>query len=108
MDMAARAGDSPGEVAELARWGPHPTWRLTPTSLDFACGCGARRFRTLYGARPSDPIIFRGLPEQAVYVRACATHEARVNDYVHFQGFTDLAQWRAHRWRELTGESWAA
>jgi hypothetical protein len=95
---------SPSEVVELARYARAPRWRLTPKFLEFECGCSALRCRTLNGALPSDPIIFRGLPEQAVYFRSCRAHEAGLNDYVHFQGFVDFAQWRTSRWTQLTGE----
>lgn len=103
-DVAVRANEDPEFASDLAAFGRHPRWRLSQKWIEFQCGCRAQRFRTLQGAKPFDPIIFRGLPEQAVYDLPCEPHEAGLNDYVKFGGYVDFKQWRNSRLRLITGE----
>ena len=102
--LAERAGSDPHEAAELAAFGRHPRWRLGTKWIEFECGCTARRFRDLKDVVNFDPIIFKGLPEQAVYDEPCAAHEAGLNDYVKFGHFVDFKQWRNSRLQKITGE----
>lgn len=103
-DLAVRAGEDPQEAAELAAFGRHPRWKLGMKWIEFECGCTARRFRDLSTTQNFDPIIFKGLPEQAVYDRPCNAHEAGLNDYVHFGKYVDFKQWRESRLQKITGE----
>ena len=103
-DMAVKAGEDPQEAAELAAFGRHPRWKLSTKWIEFDCGCYCQRFRELKNVQDFDPIIFKGLPEQAVYDRPCAPHEAGLNDYVKFGHYVDFQQWRNARLQKITGE----
>lgn len=102
--MAVKAGTDPVEAAELAAFGKNPRWKLSAKWIEFECGCYAQRFRNLENVQNFDPIIFKGLPEQAVYARPCAPHEAGLNDFVKFGHFVDFQQWRNSRLQKITGE----
>ena len=102
--LAMSANEDPEEIVALAEFGRHPRWSIGTRWIEFACGCRARRVRTLQTSAPFDPIIFRGLPEQAVYDKPCQAHEAGVNDYVHFGGYVDFDQWKQDRLAKITGE----
>ena len=103
-DLAIRAGEDPQEAAELAAFGNHPRWRMDTRFIEFQCGCVAQRFRKLTHVEQFEPIIFKGLPEQAVYDRPCKAHEAGLNDYVKFGHYVDFEQWRNSRLQNITGE----
>jgi len=96
------AGEDPNEELPRDPWAPR--WRIDAGWVEFECGCRAERCDVLHGAKPYDPIIFRGLPEQSVYDFACSRHEAGMNKYVHFGGFVDFAQWRRARRAILMGK----
>ena len=81
-----------------------PRWRMDAGWIEFECGCRAERCQVLHGARKYDPIIFRDLPEQAVYDWVCDRHAAGMNDYVHFGGFVDFPQWKRTRRAILMGK----
>lgn len=77
-------------------------WRVDEKWIEFECGCRAERNRHLHGAQPWEPIIFVGLPEQAVYDFVCSTHNAGMN--VRFMGhFVDFGQWHRERRKKLMG-----
>jgi hypothetical protein len=59
----------------------------------------------LYGAQSWDPVIFRNLPQQAVYEQVCHFHSPAMNVYVHFGGFADFAQWKRTRRGVLMGRA---
>ena len=84
----------PGELIEdpLA-----PRWRIDSRFIEFECGCRAERCRTLIDAKPWDPVIFRDLPQQAVYDYVCERHHAGMNTIVHFGKFIDFSQWKKAR-----------
>jgi len=103
VSIAAQGGVNADEALDIADPARHPRWNLGPRWIEFECGCRAERFRTLVGAANFDPIIFRGLPEQAVYDRACPRHEPSLNTYVHFGGYVDFNQWRTARLKMITG-----
>jgi hypothetical protein len=103
-EQARMANTDPEEAVGLAEFGNNPRWRMTTRDIEFECGCTARRFRSLVGVKDFDPIIFKGLPEQAVYHRPCSAHEAGMNKYIKFGGFVDFQQWKAARFRLITGE----
>ena len=44
-----------------------PRWKVGAKWIEFECGCRAERVDKLVSPKPWDPIIFVGLPEQAVY-----------------------------------------
>jgi hypothetical protein len=81
-----------------------PRWRMDPEWVEFECGCRAERCRDLKGPERYDPIIFRGLPEQAVYDFVCDRHAGGMNTYVHFGRFVDFAQWKRSRRAILMGK----
>jgi hypothetical protein len=103
-DQAKAANEDPQSAAELAEFEKAPRWRLSSKWIEFECGCTAQRFRTLRTEANYDPIIFRGLPEQAVYDSPCDPHLPGLNDYVKFGGYVDFSQWRRSRLQLITGE----
>jgi len=52
-----------------------PRWRLGVRWIEFECGCRAERCAKLIAPKKYDPIIFEGLPEQAVYDGVCDAHQ---------------------------------
>lgn len=88
---------------------PGCRWKISARWVEFECGCRAERvapnpiFRDF--ARPFDPIIFRDLPQQAVYEGTCDFHAPAMNVYVHFGHFVDFKQWAANRRPLLMGKA---
>lgn len=76
-------GESAGyrDAAEMADGTGQP-WTCDVRWVVFACGCRAERARSLNGPQPADPIIFRGLPQQAVYDSVCDTHRPKMDYYL--------------------------
>lgn len=89
------------DVAEQAD-GIGSGWTCDARWVVFSCGCRAERARSLVGARPADPIIFRGLPQQAVYDSVCDAHRPGM-DYYLGTGFYRLtfADWHRRRRPDL-------
>jgi hypothetical protein len=83
-----------------------PRWRTDAKVVEFECGCRAVRTPHLY-ARPQewDPIIFCGLPQQAVYEHCCDRHLAGMNLRCTFGRFVDFDQWKRTRFHVLTGRT---
>jgi hypothetical protein len=50
-------------------------------------------------------VIFRGLPEQAVYDYVCDRHGPGMNKIVRFSGYLDFGQWRRTRKHLLMGRT---
>jgi len=91
-------------VDEDGRLVPLPRWRIDSKWIEFECGCRAERFAKLFApSRKSDPIIFEGLPEQALYDFVCHRHSPAMNVRVKFQGYVDFNQWRRARRNLLLG-----
>ena len=82
---------------------PGRRWRLTDRWVEFECGCRAERARVLYGAQPWDPIVFPGLPEQAVYDNCCDRHMQRMRFRLSFGGNWDFKIWHERRRPKLLG-----
>lgn len=102
---AVLLGENPNEVVDLAKIGSGgPKWTVEANWVTFQCGCRCERARTLYGAKAFDPVIFRDLPEQAVYDGVCDWHSPKMNEFVRFGGFIDFAQWKLHRRRKILGK----
>jgi hypothetical protein len=80
-------------------------WTLDSKWVTFECGCVAERCLFVFGARRFDPIIFRGLPQQAVYEKVCDFHAPSMNVYVSFGRFKDFGQWKRHRRSILMGRT---
>ena len=105
--VAASVGEDTGLAYVPAS--PGQRWKISARWVEFECGCRAERvapnpvFRSF--ARPFDPVIFRNLPQQAVYEGTCDDHAASMNVYVHFGGFVDFAQWKANRRPLLMGKA---
>lgn len=92
-----------GEQFTDCKYPGEPRWRIDARWVEFECGCRAERALTLAGARPWDPIIFRELPEQAVYDHVCAVHEPQMNKRVRGLGFATFDQWHRARRPRLMG-----
>jgi hypothetical protein len=82
-----------------------PRWRVDERTVEFECGCRAERCMVLFGATQFDPIIFRDLPEQAVYDFVCHKHRNRMDFRVRFGGFATFDQWHRDRRRRLMGKA---
>ena len=97
--MGALAGHL--DAAEQAE-GTGPPWTIDVRWVVFSCGCRAERARTLVDPRPSDPIIFRGLPQQAVYDSVCDAHLPKMDFYLG-TGFDRMtfSQWHSRRRPQL-------
>ena len=81
-----------------------PRWRIDAKWIEFECGCRAERCQKLNGPRKSDPIIFEGMAQQAVYDFVCQRHLPGMNVYVRFGQFADFAQWHKARRATLMGK----
>jgi hypothetical protein len=82
-----------------------PRWRISQRWVEFECGCSAERCLELHAmAQPWDPIIFRGLPQQAVYSEVCDRHRPGMNKFVGLgaPGLT-FEQWKRARRATLMG-----
>jgi hypothetical protein len=99
--MAQAAGA--GEI-QLERDPWQPRWTLDARWVVFECGCRCERVKRLAVEHlPGDAVIFRGLPEQAVYDHVCHRHGAGMNKIVRFSGYSDFAQWKRTRKHLLMG-----
>ena len=82
-----------------------PRWRIDKSWIEFECGCRAERSQSLFMAEPFDPIIFRDLPQQAVYDYVCPRHLPGMNKFVGFGGKgLDFHQWKRARRAVLLGK----
>ena len=103
LDQAAAGGV---EDLQLERDPWQPRWAIDSRWVTFECGCRCERARRLaVEYRPGDAVIFRGLPEQAVYDHVCHRHSPGMNKIVHFSGYVDFAQWKRTRKHLLMGVS---
>lgn len=103
-EQARQSGKSVDEVVGMAEEARAPRWRVSSSSIEFECGCVGRRFADIYWVQNYDPIIFKDMPEQAVYDQVCSLHLPEMNKRVKFGGFVDFQQWKNKRFRILTGE----
>jgi hypothetical protein len=85
---------------------PWGSYRIDARWIVFECGCAAERAHSL-AVRPErwDPVIFEGLPEQAVYDHVCDRHMEGMNFRLGVSGMVDFSQWRRHRRDILLGRS---
>jgi hypothetical protein len=81
-----------------------PRWRLDSKWIEFECGCRGERINKLYGKKQFDPVIFDGLPEQAVYDFVCYKHEPHMNKRVRLGGYVTFKDWHAKRRSILMGK----
>lgn len=81
-----------------------PRWALKGNWVEFECGCVAERCSSLVDPRAFDPVIFRGLPQQAVYETVCHRHGPGMNKYVGFGHFKTFEQWKSRRKNILMGK----
>jgi hypothetical protein len=100
---------SPGEdwtvcpYDQTTRDGKPMRWKLSSRWIEFECGCAAERFRELVDVQRYDPVIFMGLPEQALYTKVCEFHQPGVyRARLSYGGFKDFDQWYRARYRRLT------
>jgi len=104
MRGVATAGGVDDLQLERDPW--QPRWRIDAGWVEFECGCRCERMRRLaceYLA--GDAVIFRGLPEQAVYDFVCHRHAPGMNKIVHFSGYADFGQWKRERKHLLLGRT---
>ncbi len=112
MERVAQQGDAAGDWPD--RLGDmeidntstlNQRWTIDARWVTFECGCVAERCVFLFGARPSDPVIFRNLPQQAVYAECCDFHLPSMNVYCSFgrpwsvKGTSAPASWGFKEWK---------
>ena len=107
LGLAAQAGPDEAAIGgDLVPDKVERPWTIDLRWVVFSCGCRAERMRVLaVPAHPGDPIIFRGLPEQAVYDSVCHFHGAGMNKMVRFSGFSTFDQWKRTRKHLLMGRT---
>jgi len=81
-----------------------PRWRIDSRVIEFECGCRGERISKLYGKNNIDPVIFDGLPEQAVYDFVCWKHEPHMNKRLRLGGFVTFKDWKEKRRPLLIGK----
>ena len=75
-----------------------PRWRVDSKVIEFECGCRGERIEKLSKIKkPFDPVIFDGLPEQAVYDFVCWKHEPHMNKRVRLGGYVTFKDWHSKR-----------
>lgn len=84
---------------------PGKRWRVDARWIEFECGCRAERCLVLHGKKNFDPVIFEGLPEQAVYDFVCWKHEAAMNRRMSFSGVPSFKAWHSRRRNRLMGRA---
>jgi len=101
-EQAAKMGDDSGYVD--CSYAGLPRWRLTKRWVEFECGCTSERRIKLNGMQPWDPVIFVGLPEQAVYFRCCDKHRVMMDFRIGMSGiYKDFPDWLDKRRKVLMG-----
>ena len=86
---------------------PHqPRWTIDARWVVFDCGCRAERCMNLHGVRMTDPVIFAGTRQQAVYDHVCHRHGPGMNKWIGFggKGLT-FDQWKRTRRHILMGRT---
>jgi hypothetical protein len=82
-----------------------PRWRIEANWIEFECGCRAERCLKLSNPKTTDPIIFGGTNQQAVYDFVCSRHMPGMNKWMGFGGpGLDFDQWRRYRRQFLMGK----
>ena len=101
--QALATGDESGFVSSPLRGDPR--WRVDRKWIEFECGCRAERCAVLFDEYGWDPVIFRKMPEQAVYDYVCAFHEPKMNHRIAMGGkYKDFGTWRTMRRNRLMGK----
>jgi len=82
-----------------------PRWRIDSKWIEFECGCRAERCVKLVDLYGWEPVIFVGLPEQAVYEGVCDFHLPSMNSRIGMGGkYKDFGSWRMLRRNVLMGK----
>lgn len=82
-----------------------PRWTIKGKWIEFECGCRAEKCLQLHGAQDFDPVIFRNLPQQAVYDSVCTRHMPGMNKYVGFgRKNATFNEWHRRRRPVLMGK----
>ncbi len=103
-----QVGADEGAHPDLVRDPWQPRWRIDAGWIEFECGCRAERCPFPGDdVDMGDPIIFAGLPEQAVYDFVCDRHAPGMNVHVRFGRFATFDQWRRNRKHLLMGRTTA-
>lgn len=107
---ALRGGQNAEEAVEWARGGKDAAGKdfvkydITAGWIKYECGCLCKRFPKLFGVKPSDPVVFKGTPQLAVYNSTCDFHVAGMNKFLGLGGYKDLSTWKIGRLKKITGE----
>ena len=90
---------------EECKYNGEPRWRVDTRWVEFECGCRAERGAALVDYYPWEPVIFYGLPEQAVYEGVCDFHAPAMNKRLGMGGkYKDFVSWRMLRRKTLMGK----
>ena len=82
-----------------------PRWAIDSKWVTFECGCRAERCMRLIGQKPTDPVIFGGTNQQAVYDAVCDRHMPGMNKWIGFGGVgLTFDQWHRYRRGFLMGK----
>ncbi len=97
-DRVLRRAEASGETATLdaMRRPGYTRWSMDARWIEFACGCRAERVHLTVRPHGWEPVIFEGLPEEAVYESVCHAHEPEMNKRLGLGGFRTFAQWRTY------------
>ena len=108
--MAIKSGSDAEESVEFARGGKDARgqdfvkYDITSGWIKYECGCLCKRFPKLFGIKPSDPVVFKGTPQLAVYHSTCDFHVAGMNKFLGLGGYKNLSTWKVGRLKKITGE----
>lgn len=84
------------EVLEAMTRRGYMRWSMDARWVEFACGCRAERVHLTTRPHKWEPVIFEGLPEEAVYDYVCHAHEPEMNKRIGLGGYRTFAQWRTY------------
>ena len=100
--MANKSGSDAEEAVEFARGGKDAAGRDF-VKYDITAGW-CKRYPKLFKVKPSDPVVFKGTPQLAVYHKTCDFHVAGMNKFLGLGGYKDLSTWKVGRLKTITGE----
>ncbi len=98
-DRVIRRAEASGDwsAVDAMRQPGYQRWSMDARWIEFACGCRAERVHLAFRPERWDPVIFEGLPEEAVYDSVCHVHEPEMNKRLGLGGYRTFAQWRSDR-----------
>ena len=108
MDRLARRAEAVGlEGDEAFTAAPgEPAYRIAARWITWECGCVAERVERLHGNETWEPVVFEGLPEQAVYATVCTLHLPAMDRRIAMGGqYRDWLSWWTLRRNRLIGKA---